>query len=171
MANEEPSTRVVVDAMRPGDWPRVREIYGQGIATGNATFEQTLPDWPTWESGHLMNCRLVARYGDQVIGWAALSPVSSRCVYGGVAEVSVYVAADHRGQGIGKRLLEALVEQSEAAGLWTLQAGIFPENRASIGVHERCGFRVVGRRERLGQMNGTWRDVLLLERRSTVAGV
>lgn len=171
MAIAEVTTPVVIDKMQADDWPPVRAIYAEGIATGHATFAQSLPDWPTWDRDHLPNCRIVARRGDQVTGWAALSPVSSRCVYGGVAEVSLYVGAVHRGQGIGYTLLCALVAQSEAAGLWTLQAGIFPENRASVAVHERCGFRVVGRRERLGQMNGAWRDVLLLERRSTVAGV
>jgi L-amino acid N-acyltransferase YncA len=171
MVQTEPATPIVIDELQPDDWPQVRAIYGEGMATGNATFEQELPAWTAWEHGHLPVCRIVARRDGVVLGWAALSPVSSRCVYGGVAEVSVYVGEDYRGQGLGRRLLEALVARSEAAGLWTLQAGIFPENRASVAVHERCGFRVVGCRERLGQMHGTWRDVLLLERRSTVAGV
>jgi phosphinothricin acetyltransferase len=149
----------------------VRTIYQQGIATGNATFETETPTWEAWDAGHLPTCRLVAGKDGRIVGWAALSPVSGRCVYAGVAEVSVYVAADARGQGIGKALLSALVEASEQEGIWTLQAGIFPENEASIALHKRCGFRVLGRQERLGQMDGVWRDVLLMERRSNVVGV
>jgi L-amino acid N-acyltransferase YncA len=149
------------------DWPAVKAIYEEGIASGDATFEQTAPPWPDWDAAHLSGCRLVAIGGDgRVVGWAALTRVSSRCVYAGVAEVSVYVASSARGRGVGTQLLTALVERSETHGLWTLQAGVFPENVASVALHERCGFRVVGRRERLGQMDGRWRDVLLLERRS-----
>ncbi len=159
-----------IDTLIPHDWSQVAAIYAEGIATHNATFETTMPDWETWDHAHRADCRLVARDGDQVLGWAALSPVSSRCVYGGVAEVSVYIAAAARGKGIGKALLSALVDVSESAGIWTLQAGIFPENAASIGVHKACGFREVGRRERLGQLHGIWRDVMLLERRSEVVG-
>lgn len=153
------------------DWDAVRAIYAEGIATGNATFETQVTTWEDWDAGHLPTCRLVARKGERIAGWAALSPVSGRCVYAGVTEVSIYVAADARGQGVGKALLAALVEASEQEGIWTLQAGIFPENEASIVLHKRCGFRVVGRRERLGQMDGVWRDVLLMERRSDVVGV
>ena len=152
--------------MRPEDWPAVRAIYGQGIATGQATFETAPPTWSTWDRGHLPKPRLVIRQGEEISGWAALSPVSDRCVYGGVAEVSVYVAERHRGRGLGKILLQGLVMRSEAQGIWTLQAGIFPENKASIGLHLACGFKLVGIRERLGQLNGVWRDVALLERRS-----
>jgi len=149
------------------DWPAVKAIYEDGIAGGDATFERTAPPWPDWEAAHLPGCRLVAiEDGGRVVGWAALTRVSSRCVYAGVAEVSVYVAASARGRGIGTLLLAALVEGSEADGLWTLQAGVFPENVASVTLHLRCGFRVVGRRERLGRMDGRWRDVLLLERRN-----
>jgi L-amino acid N-acyltransferase YncA len=149
------------------DWPAVKAIYEEGIASGDATFERAAPPWPDWDAAHLSGCRLVAiGGGGLVVGWAALSPVSSRCVYAGVAEVSVYVALNARGRGIGTQLLTALVERSEAHGLWTLQAGVFPENVASVTLHERCGFRVVGRRDRLGQMDSRWRDVLLLERRS-----
>ena len=153
------------------DWPEVRAIYEQGIATGDATFQSTAPAWEEWDAAHLREFRLDAIRADAVIGWAALSPVSSRCVYAGVAEVSVYVAARERGAGVGRQLLEGLIAGSEHQGIWTLQAGIFPENTASVALHERCGFRVVGRRERLGQMNGRWRDVLLLERRSPRVGL
>ncbi len=149
----------------------MRAIYVEGIATGNATFEQTAPDWDKWDAGHLAGARFVARSGSgDVLGWAALSGVSSRCVYAGVAEVSIYVAESARGRGIGKMLMARLIAESEAAGIWTLQAGIFPENIASIALHERAGFRIVGTRERMGQMNGRWRDVVLMERRSAVAG-
>jgi phosphinothricin acetyltransferase len=160
-----------IGKLHPEDWDAVRAIYQQGIATGNATFETETPTWDAWDAGHLPTCRLVARADGRIAGWAALSPVSGRCIYAGVTEVSVYVAADARGQGIGKALLSALVEASEQEGIWTLQAGIFPENEASIALHKRCGFRVLGRRERLGQMDGVWRDVLLMERRSNVVGV
>ena len=162
---------VVVESMKRDDWEAVQGIYREGIATGNVTFETDVPDWETWDRNHLREGRLVAREGDQVVGWAALNPVSSRRVYAGVAEVSVYVAGSARGQGVGKALLQALVAASEQAGIWTLQAGIFPENEVSIALHEACGFREVGRRERLGQMHGVWRDVILMERRSQVVGV
>jgi L-amino acid N-acyltransferase YncA len=161
--------------MRPEDWPAVRAIYLEGIATGNATFEQNAPEWEKWDAGHLLGTRIVARSGGdevdgEVLGWAALSPVSGRCVYAGVAEISVYVAERARGRGAGRLLMTRLIADSEAAGIWTLQAGIFPENVASIALHERAGFRILGRRERLGQMNGRWRDVVLMERRSAVVG-
>jgi L-amino acid N-acyltransferase YncA len=157
--------------MRPEDWPAVLAIYLEGIATGHATFEQSAPEWDKWDAGHLAAARIVARSDNgDVLGWAALSPVSSRCVYAGVAEVSVYVAESARGRGVGRALLERLIDDSEANGIWTLQAGIFPENIASFSLHQSAGFRIVGNRERLGQMNGRWRDVVLLERRSEVAG-
>jgi L-amino acid N-acyltransferase YncA len=159
-----------IEPMTSGDWPAVRQIYLEGIATGNATFETDAPSWEKWDGGHLKNCRLVARQKQQILGWAALSAVSGRRVYAGVAEVSVYVAAAARGRSIGKVLLHKLVEQSEARGIWTLQAGIFPENTASIAIHKACGFRQVGVREKLGKMGDRWRDVVLLERRSRVAG-
>jgi len=161
----------VIDVLDAEDWQAVRAIYEEGIATGNATFETQAPDWEDWDAGHLQDCRLVARQGGHIVGWAALSPVSGRCVYAGVAEVSVYVAAAARGQGIGKGLLQALIEVSERQGIWTLQAGIFPENEASIALHESCGFREVGARARIGQLRGVWRDVVLMERRSEVVGV
>jgi L-amino acid N-acyltransferase YncA len=157
-----------VEKMRPEDWPAVRAIYGQGMATRLATFETELPEWVDWDRGHLQQPRLVIRRDELVAGWAALSPVSGRCVYGGVAEVSIYVAEGWRGQGLGKALLQELVARSEDQGMWTLQAGIFPENEASINLHLACGFRLVGIRERLGQLDGVWRDVALLERRSGV---
>ena len=153
--------------MEPGDWPAMRAIYEAGIATGNATFETSAPDWGDWDRTHLADHRLVATDGDgHVVGWAALTPVSDRCAYRGVAEDSVYVHSDHHGQGVGTVLLERLIAASEQAGYWTIQTGIFPENTASLTLHERVGFRIVGRRERLGHLNGTWRDTYLLERRS-----
>jgi phosphinothricin acetyltransferase len=160
----------LVTPMTADDWPAVREIYAEGIATGNATFEKSPPGYEVWDGSHLRACRLAARAGDEVVGWAALSPASGRCVYAGVAEVSVYVRENARGRGIGLALLRALVEESERAGLWTLQAGIFPENTASIDIHGKAGFRIVGVREKLGAMDGRWRDVVLMERRSTVVG-
>lgn len=156
--------------MQAGDWEAVRRIYLEGIATGDATFETDAPTWEEWDRRHRPDCRQVACNQGEVVGWAALSPYSSRHVYRGVAEESVYVASTARGLGVGKALLEALVVASEQAGVWTLQAGIFPENTASLAVHRACGFRAVGRRERIGQMDGVWRDVMLLERRSRVAG-
>ncbi|MDO7846558.1 N-acetyltransferase family protein [Hymenobacter sp. M29] len=152
-------------------WPAVRAIYAEGMATGNATFTTEPPAWEAWDASHLPTCRLVAAdAAGQVLGWAALSPVSGRCVYAGVAEVSVYVGAAARGQGVGRALMNALVTESEQNGLWTLQAGIFPENTASLRLHEAVGFRPVGRRERIGQLHGHWRNTLLLERRSAVVG-
>lgn len=161
---------ITIDSMTRADWPQVAAIHREGIATGNATLETATPTWDAWDAAHLDSCRLVARDGERVLGWAALTPVSGRCVYAGVAEVSVYVAQVARRQGVGKALLIALVAASEEAGLWTLQAGILRENATSIALHERCGFRVVGVRERLGQLNGIWRDVVLMERRSAVVG-
>jgi phosphinothricin acetyltransferase len=156
--------------MRADDGPLVAEIYAQGIATGDATFETEVPSWERWDAVHLPAHRFVAEDGGRVVGWVAASPVSDRCVYGGVVEHSVYVAAAERGRGIGGILLARLVASTEAAGVWTIQTGIFPENEASLRVHERAGFRVVGRRERLGRLHGAWRDVLLLERRSDAVG-
>ncbi len=157
-------------SMLPTHWEAVKTIYEEGIATGDATFQTSAPPWEEWDAAHLQAARLVAVENDTVLGWAALTPVSGRCVYAGVAEVSVYVSAGARGRGLGKQLLNALVTASEAAGLWTLQAGIFPENAASIAIHKACGFRVAGTREKIGKMYGLWRDTVLLERRSKVAG-
>jgi len=154
-----------VEPMRPGDWRAVRAIYLEGIATGNATFQKTAPDWEEWDRSHLPHCRLVVRREGKVAGWGALSRVSPRQVYAGVAEVSVYVAEWARGQGVGRVLLDGLLAESERHGIWTLQAGIFPENHASLALHRSVGFREVGVRERLGCMDGVWRDVVLLERR------
>ncbi len=162
---------VTIDEMKAADWQRVRAIYLEGIATGQATFETDAPSWEVWDAGHLPAARFVARIAGEVAGWAALSPVSGRCVYAGVAEVSVYVSAGHRGAGLGRALLTVLVNAAEQSGLWTLQAGIFPENEASVRLHLACGFREVGRRERIGQRDGLWRDTVLLERRSRVVGV
>ena len=155
-----------IQLMTAAHWPAVRAIYEQGIATGDATFETAAPTWEAWDAGHLAGHRLVAAAGGRVVGWAALSPVSDRCAYAGVAEASVYVAADAAGRGVGRALLGRLVAGAEDAGIWTVQAGIFPENRASLALHRRCGFRTVGVRERLGRLDGRWRDVVLLERRS-----
>jgi L-amino acid N-acyltransferase YncA len=162
---------VTIEPMGAVHWPDVRAIYLEGIATGNATFETSAPDWERWDTAHLPTCRLVANSLGSILGWAALSRASPRQVYSEVAEISVYVAASARGKGIGMRLLSTLVEVSEQESIWTLQAGIFPENHASIGMHQKCGFRIVGRRERVGCLAGVWRDVLLMERRSKTAGV
>lgn len=162
---------VSIEPMIPGDWEEVSRIYREGIATGNATFETQVPTWEKWDAAHRPTPRLVARGAGEPLGWAALSPVSARAVYAGVAEVSVYVAAAARGRGVGRALLGELVSLSEQEGLWTLQAGIFPENEASISLHRRCGFRIVGVRKRLGRLGGVWRDVMLLERRSDTVGI
>lgn len=161
----------VVEKMKADDWPTVQSTYREGIATGNATFETDAPEWEKWDKNHLRDCRLVARAEGQVIAWAALSPVSTRCVYSGVAEVSVYVMTSARGIGVGKALLGALIAESERVGIWTLQGGAFPDNAASIALQKACGFREVGCRERIGQMDGVWRDVILMERRSKVVGI
>jgi phosphinothricin acetyltransferase len=157
---------IVIRSFRDEDWPAVRAIYAEGIATGNATFETEPPTFERWSATHPADHRFVATRGGEVVGWIALSPVSERCVYAGVGEHSVYVAERARGHGIGRRLLETLIANTEAAGIWTIQSGIFPENVASIELHRRCGFRVVGTRERLGRLHGVWRDVLLMERRA-----
>jgi phosphinothricin acetyltransferase len=159
-----------IEKMRPDDWDQVKSIYLEGIATRNATFETEAPEWDQWDASHLPHSRLVARSGNSIVGWAALSPVSARRVYAGVAEVSVYVRQESIGQGVGGALLNSLISSSERNGIWTLQAGIFPENISSIALHSKCGFREVGRRERVGKLDGVWRDTLLFERRSNVVG-
>jgi L-amino acid N-acyltransferase YncA len=155
-----------IEAMEEGDWPAVREVYAEGIETGQATFEERPPDWEEWDREHLSECRLVVRRDGRVVAWAALAPVSRRDAYRGVAEVSLYVAAAERGSGVGRALGEALVEASERAGIWTLEGWIFPENEVSLALCESLGCRVVGVRERLGRMDDRWRDVVLVERRS-----
>jgi len=162
---------LTLEKMKSADWNAVRAIYEEGIATGHATFETEVPEWREWDKSHLRDCRLVAKAKEQVVGWTALSPVSERCVYAGVAEVSIYITSSARGQGIGKTLLKALIDKSEKVGIWTLQAGVFPENTASIALHKACGFREIGYRSRIGQTGDVWRDVVLLERRSEICGL
>lgn len=165
------AARAVLRAMREADWEAVSGIYLEGIESGDATFETAVPDREDWDARHLPHSRFVAERDGAIDGWAALGPVSSRSAYAGVAEVSVYVSAAARGRGLGTRLLAGLIVSAEANGVWTLQAGVFPENEASLRLHGRCGFRVVGRRERIGRLHGRWRDVVLLERRSASVGV
>ena len=160
-----------LDALRPSDWEQVRGIYLEGMASQNATFETEAPTWEKWDAAHLAFGRLVARDPDFVLGWSALSAVSDRFCYAGVAEASLYVATCYRGKGIGKALLQATIDVAEKNGIWTLQAGIFLENHVSLALVKKCGFREVGRRERLGKLHGAWRDVLLLERRSNLVGI
>jgi phosphinothricin acetyltransferase len=160
-----------IDNMRGDDWPAVRVVYAEGLATGNASFETQPPAWEEWDRGHHPHSRLVARHGGQVVGWAALAPVSQRACYAGVAEVSLYVAAAWRGRGVGKALLRALIESSERNGIWSLYGACFPENEASVRLQLSCGFRIVGRRERIACLHGVWRDTVLTERRSGVVGV
>jgi L-amino acid N-acyltransferase YncA len=153
------------------DFPAIARIYEEGIATGNATFQTNAPTWTEWDKSHLAFCRFLMKIDEKIVAWAALSPVSSRCVYGGVVEVSVYVAAKARGNGVGAAILAKLVAESEQNQLWTLQSGIFPENKSSVRIHEKCGFRIVGCREKIGKMGNVWRDNLLLERRSLLVGI
>jgi phosphinothricin acetyltransferase len=162
-----PTAQIQIRALESDDWPQVADIYAAGIATGNATFETAPPRWEEWDASHRHNLRFVATDGAKIVGWVAAGGVSDRCCYGGVIEHSVYVHPTHQGHGIGRLLLTALIDAAEGTGVWTIQTGIFPENSASIALHHACDFRTVGRRERLGQLNGTWRDVLLLEYRRT----
>lgn len=156
--------------MTKADWPQVAEIYRQGIASGNATFEQDVPSWERWLCNHITPCNLVAKYEDTVLGWVSLAPISGRCVFTGVAEVSIYLAKAYQGQGLGYALLTKEITVAEENGFWTLESGIFPENKGSIELHKKCGFRIVGTRERIGKMPGTnrWRDIILMERRSAI---
>lgn len=158
-------------AMTATDWTSVAEIYKQGIETGNATFQQAIPAWEDWNNGHVSSCRIVVEVDNEVAGWAALSAVSSRPVYAGVAEVSVYVGSKYRGLQLGTKLLDKMITESESQGFWTLQAGIFPENKVSIAIHKKSGFREIGYREKVAKMNTIWRNTVLMERRSTVAGI
>jgi len=156
---------MLVRPLQPDDYPAVATVFAEGIATGRATFETVVPSWEEWDAGHLPEHRFVAELDGDVIGWAAVVPYSRRTVYRGVGEESVYVAEGARGRGVGRALLEAVIESARNGGLWTLQAGIFPDNVASLELHRRLGFREVGVRERIGQLGGTWRDVVLLELR------
>jgi L-amino acid N-acyltransferase YncA len=178
---------IKIEKMLPEHWAEVAQIYAEGIETGNATFQKEVPNWTTWDGDHLPYGRLIARKmgkssvytdlsrdnreGSSILGWAALTAVSGRCVYAGVAELSVYVAAVARGKGVGKILMKNLIQEAETNGLWTLQAGIFPENLGSVELHLKTGFRQIGYREKVGQMDGIWRDTLLFERRSSVVGI
>jgi L-amino acid N-acyltransferase YncA len=161
---------ITIEKMLTEHWEQVRKIYAEGMATGNATFQQDVPSWEEWDHTHLTNCRIIAQSHGQLTGWAALSPVSTRCVYAGVAEVSIYVSLAKTNSGVGSSLLKRLIELSEDNGIWTLQSGIFPENLPSLHLHLKHGFREVGRRERIGKINGVWRDVVLMERRSAKTG-
>ncbi|ELR68204.1 phosphinothricin N-acetyltransferase [Fulvivirga imtechensis AK7] len=161
---------ITIENMIKDNWYDVANIYKQGILTKNATFEKDCPDWNTWDKNHRLDCRFVAKQNEKIVGWAALSNVSGRCVYAGVSEVSIYVDTNFQGHGIGQKLMEELINESEKVNIWTLQAGIFPENKSSIRLHEKNGFRVVGIREKIGKMDNKWRDVVLLERRSKKIG-
>lgn len=156
---------MTIRALTAADWPEVERIYAEGIATGDATFETATPSWATWDAGHRSDLRFVAVSEHRVVGWVAVSPISPRDCYRGVVELSLYVAAGRRGQGVGGRLLDHLLEAAQAAGVWTIQGATFPENEASLALHRSRGFRVVGRRERIAQRDGVWRDTVLIERR------
>ena len=162
---------IEIKYIKPHDWKSVANVYQLGIKTGFATFETEIPSWSAWDDSHLKSCRLAALYNNQLVGWAALSGVSDRCVYGGVAEVSVYVDPDFNGNGIGSKLLKRLIAESEQEGIWTLQSGIFRENKASIQLHKKLGFREIGYREKIGKMDGIWYDNVILERRSKIIGI
>lgn len=160
-----------IQKLTESHYPDLKRIYLEGIATGNATFETEAPTWEKWNAGHTKHSRFIALENNEVLGWAALSAVSGRCVYAGVAEVSIYIGAKHRGKGVGNKLMERLINSSEENQIWTLQAGIFPENEASLTLHQKHGFRIFGKREKIGKMKDTWRDTVLLERRSTIVGI
>ncbi|HEY8893083.1 MAG TPA: GNAT family N-acetyltransferase [Clostridium sp.] len=161
-----------IDKMIQSDWEQVANIYFEGIKTGIATFQTKIPTWENWNNNHITSCRLVVRLGDNILGWCALSPTSSRCVYGGVVEVSIYISEKYKGQGIGTVLLTNLIKLSEENGFWTLHSGIIRENASSISLHEKCGFRQIGIREKIAKMNNDkWLDVILMERRSKIVGI
>jgi L-amino acid N-acyltransferase YncA len=162
---------IVVKNMSDDNWNSVQEIYKSGIETKNATFEKNAPEWESWDSLHRKDCRLIVEFDKRVNGWAALSNVSERCVYSGVAEVSIYIDPEFQGKGIGNILMQSLITESEKNKIWTLQAGIFPENEGSLHLHQKFGFRIIGRREKIGKMDEHWRDVIMLERRSKITGI
>ena len=164
-------SEIIMRPMLATDWNSVANIYKEGIETGVATFETNVPSFDVWNKAHMTTCRFVAEKNDEILGWVALSPVSSRCVYGGVAEISVYISATSRGKGLGKLLLEHVIDTSEKEGIWTLQSGVFPTNHGSIKIHKSTGFRMIGTRERVGKLHGKWIDNILFERRSKVVGV
>ena len=163
--------KILIEEMKAESWSSVQRIYNSGIATRNATFETKAPEWDAWDQSHRNDCRLIATIDDRIAGWAALSNVSGRCVYAGVAEVSIYIDVAFRGTGVGDQLMKLLITESVGNGIWTLQAGIFPENEASIALHVKHGFRILGTREKIGKMDGRWRDTILLERRSKMVGI
>jgi phosphinothricin acetyltransferase len=161
-----------IEEIIASDWEQIANIYLEGIRTGKATFQTEVPTWESWNDGHVKSCRLAARSEDNILGWVALSPTSSRCAYAGVAEVSIYIEEKYKGQGVGTALLESVIKLSEENGFWTLQSGIIKENATSIALHKKCGFREIGVREKVGRMeNGIWHDVVLMERRSKVVGI
>ena len=161
----------IIEEMQPDDWKAVGQIYWEGILTKNATFQNEVPTWKEWDENHLETCRYVAKYQGSIIGWVALSPISKRPVFKGVAEDSIYIKDGYKGQGVATNLMKCLIEQSEAEGIWTLEAKIFPENKESIALHEKFGFKSVGIRDKIGQMvSGEWRDIVVMERRSTIVG-
>lgn len=164
-------SELIIEKMSIESWNDVSRIYNDGIATKNATFEKQAPPWESWDNSHRKDCRLISKIDNKIVGWAALSNVSSRCVYSGVAEISIYIDFAYRNMGIGSKLMDSLIKESELVGIWTLQAGIFPENIGSIKLHQKYGFRIVGYKEKIGKMEGIWRDVTNLERRSKVVGI
>jgi len=163
--------KVIIEEMNEESWEAVQQIYNAGIATRNATFQTEAPEYEAWDQAHRKDCRLIAKTDNQVAGWAALSNVSNRCVYAGVAEVSIYIDPAFRGMGVGDQLMKQLITESEKQGIWTLQAGVFPENKASISLHLKNGFKILGTREKIGKMDNIWRDTTMLERRSKVVGI
>lgn len=162
---------MVITAIAKEYYSNISRIYREGIETGSATFETTVPEWEEWDKSKLKHSRLAVVVDGIIVGWAALSAVSDRCIYGGVAEVSIYISHQHRGKGIGKILMARLIEESEANGIWTLQSGMFPENEATIALHKHFGFRIIGHREKIGKLGDTWRDTILMERRSKTVGI